>query len=97
MKPALFAVLGLLSVPVMAATGISIDALVNALIWLVVVAGHYEIARALAPLPDEPHLHPVEVLRIRASSKTTNALAREYGVSNTAIRYIRTGVNWRHL
>ena len=37
MKLVLFALLAMLSFPVMAATGISIDALVNALIFLVIV------------------------------------------------------------
>jgi hypothetical protein len=34
---------------------------------------------------------------IRASTETHAALARLYGVSNVAIRYIRIRQNWKHI
>jgi hypothetical protein len=33
----------------------------------------------------------------RASQKTNTELAREFGVTRAAIRFIRQRINWRHI
>ena len=42
-------------------------------------------------------LTDLDVLTIRASSDTLSTMAKRYGVSIPAIRFAKTGHNWRHI